>query len=595
MRHIKQFFEIFSLLSLTFRFKVCFVFLLMLILSTLEIFSLSLLAGFVYFLTDIDSFFIKFPSLPLTDHLLSLDNIVKVKLFILLIILTFITKNILIFLVNIYFYNFNRQLNLNISTRVLNRYLNSEYLFFLQSKISEIINISKDETIRFCGIIMSYLNIFKELVLIALIILGIITINLKVTLSIFLTVFIISTFIIYLLRLPLIRLGEKRTYYTSKVYKNLYDIFFGIKFIKVRFLEKIFLAKIIKVYSSLMDVMFSQSILTLIPRLLLEIMGVIGMCSTIYILLILNYSMIEIIPLITFLALAIIRIIPSFAALSQNINNISSNMISFQLVSNLIKFDNLKKKQNNNHQFKSSTINVEDIKTLELKNIFFTYDLKKNNILNDISFKIYKNDILGVIGASGSGKTTLLNLILGLLKPTNGKILINDKDRVKENLKKFEISYVPQEVSILDEGINQNIAYGIEDKKIDKKLIEKLTSITQLDKEGIDFRENLGEAGLNISGGQKQRIGFARGLYGNFSLIVLDEPTSDLDYSTEAKILEYLKQANKSKITILVAHRLETLKICNKILIIEKGRIKDFGEKKDIINRNSYLKKYLDS
>lgn len=590
--YINQILKIFSLLDKRFKLKLLIVILLMLFLSTLELVGIGVLAGFIYFLVDIDKFLLKLPDLEITDYVISLDNDEKIKLFIILIIIIFLLKNFLIFISNIYFYKFNRQLNIHIVARVLQKYLKSEYSFFLENKISKIINNVRDETTRFCGIIMSYLNIFKELVLIILIIAGIITINWKITLGVFLFIFSISMLIIYFLRLTLIKLGEQRTHYSSKIYKNLYDIFFGIKFIKIKFLENVFLKKITKVYSSLLDVMFRQSVLILIPRLMLEVMGVTGLCIIIYIFLLLDYSFNEIIPLLTFLALVIIRMVPSMAALNQNINNISSNNISFELISNLIEGTNtefdLDKKDDNTLERE-----IEEIKSLELKNICFGYDVQESNILDNINLKIYKNDILGIIGKSGSGKTTLVNLILGLLKPKIGKILINGKEN--EDLKKYKISYVPQDVSILDEDIYSNIAYGIKDEDVNKETIEKLIEVTQLDKQNLDISKNLGESGLNISGGQKQRIGFSRGLYGKFSLIALDEPTSDLDYETQKRIIKYLENSSKSRITILVAHRLDTLNICNKIAIIEQGKIKDFDLKEKIIENNPYLKKYLEN
>ena len=104
----------------------------------------------------------------------------------------------------------------------------------------------------------------------------------------------------------------------------------------------------------------------------------------------------------------------------------------------------------------------------------------------------------------------------------------------------------------------------------------------------------MGESGLNISGGQKQRIGIARGFYSNPSLIVLDEPTSELDYETEKKIMDSLKKIGQSKIIILIAHRINTLSICNKLLILDNGNLIDFGPKEQIVNKYKYLEKYFE-
>ena len=590
--YLDQIIRIFSLLNKQFKIKIIIVILLMLLMSALELIGIGVLAGFIYFLVDIDQFIIKLPEIEIKDYFLSLQYNSKIKLLIFLIVIVFILKNALIFFCNIYFYNFNRQLNLNVVNRVLQKYLKSDYPFFLKNKISTIINNTRDETSRFCGIIMSYLNIFKELVLIIVIIAGLININWKITFSIFLLIFIISTILIYFLKITLIKLGKRRTSYSSKIYKNLYEIFIGIKFIKIKSLEIFFLKKITNKFSSLIDVMFRQSILVLIPRLLLEVMGVMGLCTVIYIFLLLNYSFNEVLPIITFLALVVIRLVPSMASLNTNFNNISANNISFELVSNLIE-------ENKNEIYpieknqKVLNEDVEDIHSIELKNVSYKYDNQGTNCLNNINLKIYKNDILGIVGSSGSGKTTLVNIILCLLKPTNGKFFVNDQEN--KDLKNYRISYVPQDVSILDEGLYSNIAFGSNSKDYDKEKIDNLISLTQLDKQNLDEDTNLGELGLNISGGQKQRIGFARALYDNYDFIALDEPTSELDYEIQKKMMRYIEDSSKSKITILVAHRLETLQICNKIVILKDGTIEDFGSKKEIINKNIYLKKYLDN
>ena len=147
----------------------------------------------------------------------------------------------------------------------------------------------------------------------------------------------------------------------------------------------------------------------------------------------------------------------------------------------------------------------------------------------------------------------------------------------------FNISYVPQTVNLIDETLNKNISFGSDINKLDMSKMEKAINDADLKqlKEKLN-KNNIGEDGIEISGGQRQRIGIARALYNNPSLLVLDEPTSELDYSSEGIIMENLKK-QEIDIIVLIAHRLNTLEICNKLIIFENGKVLDFGLKEEIL------------
>ena len=281
--------------------------------------------------------------------------------------------------------------------------------------------------------------------------------------------------------------------------------------------------------------------------------------------------------------------VPAIASLNNNINNVTTNLISFEIVTKHFKdkkISYLKNKDSSGKKFLK-------IDNLEVKNLSYSYFNQPNDVLNDLNFKLSKNDVLGIIGDSGSGKTTLVNIICGLLKPKSGNILINNSVIDEQNLKDYSISYMPQFTNIIDENLDLNIAYGVDEAKIDKKITESL-KIAELEKIDKDFyQKQMGEDGLNISGGQKQRIGLARTVYYDPDLLILDEPTSDLDFKTQDKIIENLKLLSKNKIIIIIAHRLNTLEICNKLLILENGLKYDFGLKNEILNKNSDLSKFF--
>ena len=195
-----------------------------------------------------------------------------------------------------------------------------------------------------------------------------------------------------------------------------------------------------------------------------------------------------------------------------------------------------------------------------------------------MNLEINKNDIVGIIGESGSGKSTIINLLLCLLKPSSGSIDIDGVD-IQENIHSWRkyIGYVPQNIFITDDTLKKNIAFGITENEISQDRIvqslefSKLKKYVDKQKDGIETL--IGDKGSKISGGELQRLGLARALYNKPQVLILDEFTSSLDFNTEKQILDEIEKL-KNKITIiLITHRESTLKICDKIIKLEKGSV----------------------
>ncbi len=560
------------------------------IISILELIGIGALAGFVLLLSDVKNFIDSLPNLKILNFVKEMEEKNLINLFLISIVCFFLIKNILIFL---FIFSFNKLrvlFNYSISKKLLDTYLSKNFEFFLLNKNSNLIHNIKEETVRFTGFIFSLINILKESILIIALITGIFFINWKITSLTIILFGFLSIIIFSFIKKRLYNLGKDQTHYSSRLIKKLIETFQDIKLIKVRSLENFFSKKILFNQKKLLDVGFFQATIVSIPRLILEIFAVLGLSLTIFFFIKLNYSFNEILPFITFLALAIVRMVPAIASLNNNINNVTTNLISFEIVTKHFKdkkISDLKNKDSSGKKFLK-------IDNLEVKNLSYSYLNEPNDVLNDLNFKLSKNDVLGIIGDSGSGKTTLVNIICGLLKPKSGNILINDSVIEEQNLKDYSISYMPQFTNIIDENLDLNIAYGVDEANIDKKKITESLKIAELEKIDKDFyQKQMGEDGLNISGGQKQRIGLARTVYYDPDLLILDEPTSDLDFKTQDKIIENLKLLSKNKIIIIIAHRLNTLEICNKLLILESGLKYDFGPKNEILNKNSDLSKFF--
>ena len=283
----------------------------------------------------------------------------------------------------------------------------------------------------------------------------------------------------------------------------------------------------------------------------------------------------ELLPLIAVYLAAGLRVLPSLNTIisqSQYIN------FSNPVVENLkkefdeknVSFKLLNKKENFKINFRNS---------IQLKNIFFKY--KNNNfIFSDLNIIIRKNQCIGIMGQSGSGKSTLINLIIGLLNPTKGSILIDNKKIIKKHIfrSKNLIGYIPQQTFLFDDSIRNNIAFGQDNNSIDDQYIHKLIDLVELRelvtryKSGIDTL--IGEKGIKLSGGQIQRIGIARALYIKPQILIFDESTNALDNKTEKKIFKNLKKIKKNFSIIIVAHRKSSLILCDKIYEVKNKNIK---------------------
>ena len=295
----------------------------------------------------------------------------------------------------------------------------------------------------------------------------------------------------------------------------------------------------------------------------------------------------EIITTLGTLTLGAQKLLPACQQIYSSWVGIKSNVSSAEVLLGLLE-------QNTRIVKKTSKISHLDFKkSIELKNLNFSYD-NGRLILDSINLRIKKGEIIGIIGKTGSGKSTLVDLIIGLLKPNNGKIEIDGRDIYFENSEdkivswRKNISHIPQSIFLRDATIYENIAFGIEKQKINKSKVRKVAELacikSFIENELGSYNKYVGEKGIKLSGGQLQRIGIARALYKESSLLVMDEATSSLDSDTEKKIINSIINLKNKPTIIMIAHKYNTLLNCNRIIQIENGRIVKEGSPRDIIN-----------
>mgnify|MGYP001438464503 FL=1 len=290
-------------------------------------------------------------------------------------------------------------------------------------------------------------------------------------------------------------------------------------------------------------------------------------------------------------AFAAIRLLPGVTLVSSAILQLRAHKNTVDRLFDAIQDLNLEVE-------KEKLIKVEDyyepqkgsiFKSVSLKNITYSYPSSKKDALTNISMRIEKGESIGIIGASGSGKTTLVDIFLGLLKPDAGTILLNDKP-MQDNLDSWRkmTAYIPQETLMINESLKSNIKLSEKFFEDDEKKLSEIISQAKLEDvvknlpEGIE--SNLGEGGIKLSGGQRQRVSLARAIFHSRELLVFDEATSALDMETEDDVMQEIKKIKGSKTLILIAHRQDTLRFCDRIFELKDGKVINEGTPKEILN-----------
>ena len=272
-----------------------------------------------------------------------------------------------------------------------------------------------------------------------------------------------------------------------------------------------------------------------LPKVFYEFIGVLLLMALIVIM---TFSLKEKDIIIAFLALAgasAFRLIPSANRILVAYQYLGFAKKSLSLINQELKnnsLNNINKKRQIDFQNK-----------IEFKNVSFKYKDRDSYVLKDVNLKINKSDKFLIYGETGSGKSTFIELLLGLLKPTTGSIEVDNND-VNLNFKEWckHIGYIPQKVTLIDGSILSNIAFGIEENKIDFNLVKEAVSLSEISSlierlpNGINT--NVGEFGSNLSGGQIQRLGIARAIYRNPDMLILDEATNALDEEMEQKVFQ---------------------------------------------------------
>tara|TARA_Y100001968_G_scaffold333232_1_gene394868 strand:- start:3911 stop:5665 length:1755 start_codon:yes stop_codon:yes gene_type:complete len=365
------------------------------------------------------------------------------------------------------------------------------------------------------------------------------------------------------------RLGAKKIMLIQEGHRSIKDVILSRS-------QATFLDLFKKTEIPLRNSLCQNNILLQFPRYLIEAIGLVSIASLAFYLTKKSNFSTSIIPLLGAFALAAQRLLPSLQQIYRSWSGLNESIYQVESVVKLLNGSNFNSKLTilDNFEFKNS---------IELLDISYRYANSSNVVFKNLSLKIEKGKKIGFCGETGSGKSTLLDLIMGLLKPSSGKILIDGMDLHEVNESNLLISWrdliahVPQSISFLDDSIAQNIAFGVPLEDINYVKIQEAAQKAQIASyiESLDKKYDslIGEDAIRLSGGQRQRIAIARAIYRQKRILILDESTSALDSYTEKLVIDSIMNSDKEFTIIMVSHKLSTLNNCDIIYKMDNGKI----------------------
>jgi len=562
--------SIYKLLSKNEKKYFYFIFFLLCVNSIFELISLAAFYPILVLIFDKDyNFEIINNYLQFLDfNLLSFND--YLYLFLLSILIIFFIKNFF-YLYFIYQQNkFVREIRLRLSGELIEKYLTLNYSVFFKKTLPNILRNIELST-GFSSIAISLITFYSEILIFSLLVLFLLSIEFKLTLSI--AIFI--SFLIYILKFKTNKkfyiLGVKSQEYAQKFNKEILQTFEGIREVKIFKKELFFNKKFLRINKLEANNNLLRDILLQVPRVVTELIVVSSIIALIYIMLSLDYEKSKILVFISISALASARLMPSAIRITGSLQR-----LKYSQPLNEILIKEFKSKINKEIRYieKPITKNLSFKDNISFSDVSFYY-VKNKPVIDKLNFKIKKNSCFGIVGESGSGKSTITDLIMGLINPTSGKILIDNKFLNKNiNLWQNNVSYVSQSPFFLNDTIENNIAFGLSQNKINKKLVVEVSKKVQIfghiNQLKQKFQTKMGEKGINFSGGQLQRIAIARALYRKSDVLILDEATNSLDYKSEIMFFNFLKKLKKNLTIIIISHKSENLNICDQVIKINK-------------------------
>lgn len=466
-----------------------------------------------------------------------------------------------------------------LSMLMLNSYMGRSYSFFVDNGTDVILYGVHSDIAAVLDVIQNGFKLLSEVLVIILVTVFLMSTDLWLTLGVSMVGAMSMLIIVFILKKRISQASSRMRLAGIRQFKILTQITGGIKDIFVYNRQKHFVEDYRRVSDDVCKSSVFYTAIGNLPERVIESFCISGIIGAVLIRLYMGVDASVFVPKLAVFAVGAFRLLPSMSRTTGYINAFIYNRGWVESVyNNVTEARALNSVSNENYDSKSSMLHerkIEFTSRIRVDNIMWKYPESQKNVLDMFSLDIIKGETVGIIGESGSGKSTFSDLLLRLYRPQDGVILMDNTniDNIPV-LWSHLIGYVPQSVFLVDDTVRENVVFGADDRD-DDKVWEALRKASLYDfvkqsAEGLDTV--VGERGIKLSGGQRQRIAIARAIYSNPQILVLDEATSSLDKETEEAVMESIDSLAGSVTLIIIAHRITTLRNCDRIYEITDGK-----------------------
>ena len=494
-------------------------------------------------------------------------------------IIVYLVKNLYLLWINYVQYTFIYNNQLRLSGRLIDCYLKKPYTYHLDKNSAEMVRNVMLDSERFFQMLLSVFLMLSEFLISALLCVYLLTVDWFITVSVAVILGIFTGLYIILFKNKAREYGKENQIYDGKMHQSINQALGAVKDIKILHREKYFVDAFCGYGRKKMRAVRNNNVLGQAPKYIIETVCIGAILLVLVYKIFMGEDLSSMITQLAAFAVAAFKLLPSVS----KINNFANLIIFLKPSVDLIYRDIKDTEDMKSFELSDASSHVEGLdkaKEIMIKDLTYRYPHTDRDVLNRVNLKIPLGYAVGMVGPSGSGKSTLADVILGILTPTEGSVYYGNMNVHEHPLKwSKKLAYIPQSIYLADETIRNNVAFGIDDDKIDENRVWAALEEAQLKDfvkelpEGLDTMT--GERGVRLSGGQRQRIGIARALYDDPEILVLDEATSALDNETETAVMEAIDSLMGRKTLIIIAHRVTTLRNCQLIFKVEDGNVRE--------------------
>lgn len=497
-----------------------------------------------------------------------------------LVVAVYLTKNVVLLVFQYLQGKFHNDIEKRLMTKQYRMFMLRPYSYYLNVNSSEVMRGLSSDITQVAITMDAFISLISEVITVLMIGLFIVLMDPVIALGLMGTAIFIAFIFVFLFKKKTSEIGKKCREIFSSRYKIVLESVGGYKEISIAQKKEFFINEYDKVNAEACKLNTSYLLIMKIPSRAIETIFITCLLTLACLRIQMFEDNAQFVTLIGALGVAAIRILPSISNISSGINSLVYNRPGLASAYENIKqvrVEALKYQERiKQKEIRNKKVEFED--RISLKNVTFRYEKSDIDILKNVNLEIHKNESVGFIGESGAGKSTLLDVLLGLHKPQEGKVCMDEYDIEDIPFDWAEnVGYVPQTVFLLDNSIRRNIAFGIPDSEISDEKVWDCLKKAQLDHFVRDLPNGLdttvGDRGVRFSGGQRQRVAIARALYHDPKILVLDEATSALDNETEQEVMKAIDGFKGELTIIIVAHRLSTIENCHKVYIVGDGMV----------------------